>query len=71
MELSQGYDKDGKSLGKQVKAAFGPSWKDVLYEKNLVEGKVDPGSPAVLIIATSAIRAIEVLRSETFPSTGH
>lgn len=71
MELSPGSNQDDKSLGKQIKAAFGPSWKEVLYEKNLVDGKVDPGSPAVLVIATSAIRAIEVLRSETFHFTGH
>ncbi|KAK4803936.1 hypothetical protein SAY86_003753 [Trapa natans] len=62
LNLRPGSDKDDKSLGKQIKAAFGSSWKEVLYEKNLIEGKVDPGSPVILILATSAIRAIEVLR---------
>lgn len=55
-------DQDVESLGKHVKAAFGPSWKEELCDKRLLEGKVDPGSPAVLIISTSALRSIELLR---------
>lgn len=55
-------DQDVESLGKRVKAAFGPSWKEELCDKRLLEGKVDPGSPAVLIIRTSALRSIELLR---------
>ncbi|XP_050373793.1 protein CMS1 [Argentina anserina] len=55
-------DQDVENLGKQVKAAFGPSWKDELCDKRLLEGKVGPGSPAVLIISTSALRSIELLR---------
>ncbi|OWM67660.1 hypothetical protein CDL15_Pgr024745 [Punica granatum] len=52
LDLPECSDGDDKSLGKQIKVAFGPSWKEVLYEKDLVGGKVDPGSPAVLVIAT-------------------
>jgi hypothetical protein len=49
-----------------MKAAFGPSWKQVLCEGKLVEGIIDPGSPAVLIISTSALRSLELLRSVFF-----
>lgn len=45
-----------------MKVAFGPSWKDVMCGKKLLEGKIDPGSPAVLIISASALRSIELLR---------
>ncbi|KAL6141330.1 hypothetical protein ACLB2K_059620 [Fragaria x ananassa] len=55
-------DQDVESLGKHVKAAFGPSWKEELCDKRLLEGKVDPGSPAVLIISASSFRSIELLR---------
>ena len=37
-------------------------FKTVLYEKQVFEGKVDTGSPAILIISSSALRAIELLR---------
>jgi hypothetical protein len=49
-----------------MKAAFGPSWKQVLCEGKLVEGIIDPGNPAVLIISTSALRSLELLRSVVF-----
>lgn len=62
LELSQSIDQDAGNLGKDIKSAFGPSWKKELCEKELVEGKIDPGSPAVIIISTSAMRAIELLR---------
>ncbi|KAG8644272.1 protein CMS1 [Manihot esculenta] len=62
LELSQELGQDVQALGKQMKAAFGSSYKEVLCEGQLVEGKIDPGSPAVLIVSTSALRAIELLR---------
>ena len=62
VELSQCTDQDTKSLGKDMKVAFGPSWKEVLCEKQLLEGKVDRGSPAILVISSSAMRSIELLR---------
>ncbi|KAJ8774372.1 hypothetical protein K2173_011621 [Erythroxylum novogranatense] len=62
VELSQNFDKDVKSLGKHIKAAYGPSWKEDLYEGQIVEGKIDPGNPAVLVLSSSALRAIELLR---------
>lgn len=66
MELSQERGQDVKDLGKDMKAAFGPSWKEALCEKQLLEGKVDPGCPALLIISTSALRSIELLRCDCF-----
>lgn len=66
MELSQELGQDVGALGIHMKVAFGPTWKEVLYEGQLMEGKVDPGSPAVLIISTSALRSIELLRSSDF-----
>ncbi|KAK9206041.1 hypothetical protein WN943_016312 [Citrus x changshan-huyou] len=55
-------DQDSKSLGMHMKAAFGSLWKEVLTEGQLLEGKIDPGSPAVLIISSSALRSIELLK---------
>lgn len=62
LELSQGLDQDAESLSIHMKAAFGKLWKEVLYEGQLVDGNVDPGSPAVLTISTSALRSLELLR---------
>ncbi|KAJ4847494.1 hypothetical protein Tsubulata_011387 [Turnera subulata] len=53
---------DVEHLGKHMKAVFGSSWKQALSQGQLVEGNIDPGSPAVLIISTSALRCIELLR---------
>ncbi|KAJ6723667.1 PROTEIN CMSS1 [Salix koriyanagi] len=62
VELSQEFGHDVMALGNHMKTAFGPSWKQVLCEGKLKEGNVDPGSPAVLIISTSALRSLELLR---------
>lgn len=62
VELSQESGQDVMALGSHMKVAFGPSWKQVLCEGKLVEGIIDPGSPAVLIISTSALRSLELLR---------
>ncbi|XP_059447821.1 uncharacterized protein LOC132179178 [Corylus avellana] len=62
VELSQDMGQDVESLGNHMKAAFGPSWKESLCEKQLLEGKVDPGSPALLIISSSALRSIQLLK---------
>ncbi|XP_057487085.1 protein CMS1 isoform X2 [Actinidia eriantha] len=62
LELSQGLDQSTSNLGDHVKAAFGSSWKEVLCEKQLLEGKIDPGNPALLVISLSALRSLELLR---------
>lgn len=62
LELFQVTDQNIISLGEYMKLAFGSSWKEVLYEKQLREGKVDPGNPAVLVISLSALRSLELLR---------
>ncbi|KAK9932708.1 hypothetical protein M0R45_019933 [Rubus argutus] len=62
LDLSESMDHDVEILGNRMKAAFGSSWKKELCEKHLLEGKVDPGNPAILIISTSALRSIELLR---------
>ncbi|XP_062150106.1 protein CMS1 [Alnus glutinosa] len=62
VELSQDMDQEVENLGNHMKAAFGPSWKESLCEKHLLEGKVDPGSPALLIISSSALRSIQLLK---------
>ncbi|KAL3835038.1 hypothetical protein ACJIZ3_009774 [Penstemon smallii] len=49
-------------LGEHVKVAFGSSWKKELCEKSLQEGQVDPGSPALLVISSSALRSLELIR---------
>lgn len=63
--VEQGPDPAQNNTGnlvEQLKVAFGSSWKEVLCEKHLQEGKVDPGSPALLVISSSALRSQELLR---------
>ncbi|XP_077250212.1 U3 containing 90S pre-ribosomal complex subunit [Tasmannia lanceolata] len=62
LELSQDLNQDAGNLGKHLKATFGISWREVLTEGQLSEGKIDEGSPAVVIISTSALRSLELLR---------
>lgn len=62
LELSNTMDHNIQNLMKHVKAIFGPSWEEVLCEGNVVEGNVEPGCPALLIISSSAIRCVEILR---------
>ncbi|GKV37731.1 hypothetical protein SLEP1_g45726 [Rubroshorea leprosula] len=62
VDVSQDLSQDGSCLGKHMKAAFGSSWKEALCEGQLLEDKIEPGSPAVLVISTSALRSIELLR---------
>ncbi|XP_051118317.1 uncharacterized protein LOC127242706 [Andrographis paniculata] len=50
------------NLADQVKVVFGSSWKEVLFEKHLRGGEVDPGNPALLVISASALRSLEILR---------
>ncbi|KAK6118584.1 hypothetical protein DH2020_047670 [Rehmannia glutinosa] len=63
VELCQGPAQDitGK-LDEHVKVSFGSSWKEVLCEKHLHEGQVDPGNPALLVISSSALRSLELFR---------
>lgn len=62
LELSNTMDHNIQNLMKHVKAIFGPSWEEVLCEGDVVEGNVEPGCPALLIISSSAIRCVEILR---------
>ncbi|KAL8486936.1 hypothetical protein ACS0TY_023578 [Phlomoides rotata] len=50
------------NLDEHVKVAFGSSWKKVLCEKHILEGQVDPGNPALLVISSSALRSLDLLR---------
>ncbi|XXG41636.1 hypothetical protein AAC387_Pa01g2065 [Persea americana] len=61
VELSEGLNQDAGNLSKLLKATFGISWKEVLCEGQVLEGKISAGSPAVLIISTSALRSLELL----------
>lgn len=63
LELSNTMPHNIPNLMKHVKAIFGPSWEEVLCEGNVDEGNVEPGCPALLIISSSAIRCVEILRS--------
>lgn len=63
LELGQGpAQKIAGNLGEHVKVAFGSSWKEVLCGKNLKEGQVDPGCPALLVISSSALRSLDLIR---------
>lgn len=65
LELPESTDHGLDTLGKHMKVAFGSSWKEVLCEKQLLEGNIDTGSPAILIISSSALRSIELLRCDS------
>lgn len=62
VELAEGMEQDIDNLSNHMKSAFGSSWKEVLSDGPLEEGSVDNGSPALLIISTSALRSLELLR---------
>ena len=62
LDLSQGLGREVSTLGTQMKAAFGAFWKEVLCEGQLMEGKIDPGNPAVLIISATTLQSLEFLR---------
>ncbi|KAG8375977.1 hypothetical protein BUALT_Bualt09G0015200 [Buddleja alternifolia] len=63
VELCQGPAKDiTGQLGEHLKIVFGSSWREVLGGKDLQKGQVEPGSPAVLVISSSALRSLELLR---------
>ncbi|KAK4387964.1 hypothetical protein Sango_2403000 [Sesamum angolense] len=42
-------------LDENMKIVFGSSWKQVLFEKHLQKGHIDPGCPALLVISSSAL----------------
>jgi hypothetical protein len=48
-------------LSNQLKAFFGPKWKDALLGNTLADGQ-EAGSPKALVIAASAKRCVEVLK---------
>jgi hypothetical protein len=50
-----------RPLSNQLKAFFGPKWKDALLGNALADGQ-QAGSPKVLVIAASAKRCVEVLK---------
>ncbi|KAK4421564.1 protein CMSS1 [Sesamum alatum] len=50
------------NLDENMKVVFGSSWKKVLFEKHLQEGQINPGCPALLVISSSALRSLELLR---------
>lgn len=62
VELSQNLDQDVSNLGEHIKKSYGSSWRKTLCEGEALEGKIDPGNPSVLVISSSALRSLELLR---------
>ncbi|CAN6462341.1 unnamed protein product [Victoria cruziana] len=62
VELPKSLGRDVANFNRHIKAVFGDSWKETLCQSQLVEGKVDAGSPAVLIVCASALRSLELLK---------
>ncbi|OMP02669.1 hypothetical protein CCACVL1_02730 [Corchorus capsularis] len=62
LDVSQELGQDVMELEKHIKDALGSKWKEELCEGKLIEGKIEAGNPAVLAVATSALRSIELLR---------
>uniref|UniRef100_A0A7N0UIK5 Uncharacterized protein n=1 Tax=Kalanchoe fedtschenkoi TaxID=63787 RepID=A0A7N0UIK5_KALFE len=63
-----GHDQDASNLGEHLKFAFGSSWENKLCGTELDQGKIEAGSPAVIIFSTSALRSLDLLR-ELHPLT--
>lgn len=61
LELNPDQAQTSSALADHMKVAFGPSWKEILYEQEL-DGKTDPGQPALLVISLSALRSLDLLR---------
>ncbi|CAN4095944.1 unnamed protein product [Withania somnifera] len=61
LELNPDQAQTSSALADHMKVAFGPSWKEILYEKEL-DGKTDPGQPALVVISLSALRSLDLLR---------
>ncbi|WOL12819.1 protein CMSS1 [Canna indica] len=62
VELADGVEQNVDNLCDHMKSAFGSSWREALSEGQLAEGEIDVGTPALLIISTSALRSLELLR---------
>lgn len=62
VELDEGVDQDVENLSDHIKVAFGVSWKEELCEGKDLGGDGEAGSPALLVISTSALRSLELLR---------
>lgn len=62
IELSQELEQDVSNLGEHIKMSYGSSWRETLCEGEPIEGKVNPGNPSVLVISSSALRSLELLR---------
>ncbi|XP_022722410.1 uncharacterized protein LOC111279684 isoform X4 [Durio zibethinus] len=62
LDVSEELGQDVMRLEKHIREAFAARWKEELCEGKLIEGKIEAGSPAVLVVATSALRSIELLR---------
>ncbi|VVB03194.1 unnamed protein product [Arabis nemorensis] len=62
VELSQNLDQNVSNLGEHLKMSYGSSWRESLCEGEIIEGKVEPGNPSVLVISSSALRSLELQR---------
>lgn len=59
VQLPVDSDHSVEKLGNHVRPVIGTTWKETLCNENKVG---DPGSPVVLVLCSSAIRCVELLR---------
>lgn len=62
VQLTEGAAQDVESFGDHVKGAFGSSWKEDLCEGNHIDGEIAVGSPTLLVISSSTLRSLDLLR---------
>lgn len=62
LELPPGLPQDATTLSEHMKTAFGQSWRHELCDKQILQGKIEPGNPALLVISLSALRSLELYR---------
>ncbi|KAK1379525.1 P-loop containing nucleoside triphosphate hydrolase, Protein Cms1 [Heracleum sosnowskyi] len=62
VELPQGLAQDASTLSEHIKTAFGQSWRHELCDKEILQGKIEPGNPALLVVSLSALRSLELYR---------
>ncbi|CAN8286710.1 unnamed protein product [Cochlearia groenlandica] len=62
VELSESLEQDVNNLGDHIKMCCGSSWRETLCEGESIDGEISPGNPSVVVVSSSALRSLELLR---------
>ena len=59
VQLQIGRERDSQNLCDHVKSMFGDSWSTAVQD---IDSSKEKGSPSLLILCSSAIRCVELLK---------